>query len=108
MSKGDFNKVAKQRYRNHTSAWVFCCKLAAYFQNIFSQEHLWTADPTNFSKIKLVIYQFPFCCFLFWGNGCLFKRSILICPPPRLGLGFALALGLGLGSGGNFPRGQLS
>ena len=78
MPKCNFNKVAKALYWNDTSAWVFCCKLAAYFQNIFSQEHLWTADPTNFSKIKLVIYQFAFCCFLFWGNGWLFKRSILI------------------------------
>ena len=33
MSKCDFNKVAKQLYRNHTSAWVFSCKFAAYFQN---------------------------------------------------------------------------
>ena len=28
---------------NHTSAWVFSCKLAAYFQNTFSYEHVWTA-----------------------------------------------------------------
>ena len=26
-----------------TSAWVFSCKFIAYFQNIFSQEHLWVA-----------------------------------------------------------------
>ena len=32
----DFNKVAKQIYWNHTVAWVFFCKLAAYFQNTFS------------------------------------------------------------------------
>ena len=30
MPKCDFNKVA-----NHTSAWVFSCKFAAYFQNTF-------------------------------------------------------------------------
>ena len=30
MPKCDFNKVAK-----HTSAWVFSCKFAAYFQNTF-------------------------------------------------------------------------
>ena len=29
-------KVAKQRYWNHTSVWVFSCKFAAYFQNTFS------------------------------------------------------------------------
>ena len=34
MPKCDFNKIAKQLYRNHTSARVFC-KFAAYFQNIF-------------------------------------------------------------------------
>ena len=26
-----------------TSAWVFSCKVIAFFQNIFSQEHLWVA-----------------------------------------------------------------
>ena len=36
MSKWDFNKVAKQLYWNHTSAWVLSCKFAGYFQNIFS------------------------------------------------------------------------
>ena len=33
--KYDFIKVAKQLYWNHTSTWVFSCKLAAYFQNTF-------------------------------------------------------------------------
>ena len=33
MPKCDFSKVA---YSNHTSAWVFSCKFAAYFQNTFS------------------------------------------------------------------------
>ena len=36
MPKYDFNKVAKQLYWNHTSAWVFSFKVAAYFQNNFS------------------------------------------------------------------------
>ena len=36
MPKCGFNKVAKQLYWNHTSAWVFSCKFAAYFQNTFS------------------------------------------------------------------------
>ena len=36
MPKCDFNKVALQFYWNNTSAWVFSCKFAAYFQHIFS------------------------------------------------------------------------
>ena len=36
MPKCDFNKVALQLYWNCTSAWVFSCKSAAYFQNTFS------------------------------------------------------------------------
>ena len=44
MPKCDFNKVALQLYWRHTSAWVFYCKLAAYFQNTFSYEYLWRAD----------------------------------------------------------------
>ena len=36
MPKCNFNKVALQLYWNHTSAWVFSCKFAAYFQNNFS------------------------------------------------------------------------
>ena len=43
LPKYDFNKVALQLYWNRTSAWVFSCKFAAYFQNTFSQEHLWRA-----------------------------------------------------------------
>ena len=43
MPKCDFNKVALQLYWNRTSAWVFSCKFAAYFENIFSKEHPWTA-----------------------------------------------------------------
>ena len=31
MPKCDFNKIALQLYRNHTSAWVFSCMFAAYF-----------------------------------------------------------------------------
>ena len=36
----DFNNVALELYWNRTLAWVFSCKFAAYFQNIFSWEHL--------------------------------------------------------------------
>ena len=40
MPKCDFNHVALQLYWNHTSAWAFSCKSAAYFKNTFSYEHL--------------------------------------------------------------------
>ena len=43
MPKCDFNKVALQLYWNRTSASMFSRKFAAYFQNIFSQEHFWRA-----------------------------------------------------------------
>ena len=43
MPKCNFNKVALQLYWNRTSVWVFSCKFAAYFQNTFFQEQLWTA-----------------------------------------------------------------
>ena len=36
LPKCDFNKIAKQFYWNHISAWMSSCKLSAYFQNIFS------------------------------------------------------------------------
>ena len=35
MSRCDFNKVAKQLHWNNTSAWVFSCKFAEYFQSTF-------------------------------------------------------------------------
>ena len=38
-----FNKATKELYWNHTLTWVFSCKFAAYFQNGFSKEHIWTA-----------------------------------------------------------------
>ena len=40
MPKCDLNKVAKQLYSNHTSAWVFFCKFAAYFK-----KHLFLETP---------------------------------------------------------------
>ena len=36
MPKWDLDKVALQIYWNRTSAWVFTCKFAAYFENTFS------------------------------------------------------------------------
>ena len=55
----DFNKVAKQLYSNHTywnhtSAWVFSCKFAAYFQITFSEEHLWVAASAYSKTLKLI------------------------------------------------------
>ena len=47
MPKCDFNRVAKQLYWNRTSAWVFSCKFAAYFQNNFSSEQLWKTTPLH-------------------------------------------------------------
>ena len=41
----DSNKVIKQIYWNGTSAWVFSCKFAAYFQNTF---------PKNTSELLLM------------------------------------------------------
>ena len=35
MRKSDFSKAALQLHWNHTSAWLFSCKFAAYFQNTF-------------------------------------------------------------------------
>ena len=72
----DFKKVAKQLYWNHTSAWVFSCKFAAYFQNSFYYEHIWIAASVitlilfsrtetlhckacSISKEKLLRYTFP-------------------------------------------------
>ena len=36
MPKCDFHVDKKQLYRNHTFAWMFFCKFAAYFQISFS------------------------------------------------------------------------
>ena len=43
-----------------TSAWVFSCKFAAYFQNTFSYEHLWTAasDMRKSTILRLVLVQY--------------------------------------------------
>ena len=43
MPKCNFNKIALQLYWNHASARVLSYKFVAYFQNTFSQEHLWAA-----------------------------------------------------------------
>ena len=49
----------KTLYWNRTSAWVFCCKFAAYFQNTFSPEHLlMAASETN---LKMLNKRFKYC-----------------------------------------------
>ena len=58
MQKCDFNKVAKQLCWNRTLAWVFC-KFAAYFQNTFSREHLWTAASVHSTFHAWIIYHNP-------------------------------------------------
>ena len=65
MSKYDFNKVAKQFYWNHNSAWVFC-KFAAYFQNTFSKVYIWRAA-------SVLIWSF--CVFLDILFDCFFNSN---------------------------------
>ena len=48
IPKCDFNKVTLQLYWNYISAWVFCCKFTAYFQNTLSWKHLQV--PASVSK----------------------------------------------------------
>ena len=43
MPKCDFNKVTQATLLKSRSAWLFSSKFAAYFQNTFSLENLWTA-----------------------------------------------------------------
>ena len=58
MPKCDFNKIALQLYWNRTSAWMFPCILATYFQSTFSFEHLWTTAFVNVYEIHLFILCF--------------------------------------------------
>ena len=55
MPKCDFSKAALQLYSNHTSAWVFSCEFASYFQNIFLKEHLWRAASVVRKKISIFL-----------------------------------------------------
>ena len=56
MQKSDFNKVALQFYWNHTLAWLFSCRFAAYFHKIFSEEHPRTAaSPGFFQMINVIL-----------------------------------------------------
>ena len=51
MPKYDSNKVALQLSWSNTSALVFSCKFAAYYQNIFSTEHRWTTASVPSNKV---------------------------------------------------------
>ena len=44
--------VFLQLYWIHTSAWVFSCKFAVSFQNIFLWEHTWRAASDNYHILK--------------------------------------------------------
>ena len=57
MPTSDFNKVAEQVYWNRTSAWMFSCKFAAYFQNVFSKEHVWVAA-SEFNSLCVMFIKF--------------------------------------------------
>ena len=75
MPKCGFNKVALQLYWNHTLAWMFSSKFAAYFQNTFSQEHLWTtASIVRSSRTQMIfkIGVFKISQYL-WENTCINK-----------------------------------
>ena len=75
IPKSDFNKVGLQLYWNDTSAWVFSSKFAAYFQNTFSKERLWTATSVSFS------FNGTFVSILFErrNTNCLFFLTLFLC-----------------------------
>ena len=45
---------ALQLYWNHTSAWVFPCKFAMYFQNTFFEEQLWRVVSGIYMNIRVI------------------------------------------------------
>ena len=58
-SRSEISIAAEQLYWNHTSAWEFSCKDAAYFENTFSNEKLWVvaSDQWNWHKVKGVLWR---------------------------------------------------
>ena len=70
IPKCDFNKVAKQLYWNRTSAWVFCSKFAAYFQNTFEWLLLFFLSFSSLTLFKdkqhifLLYYPFHLICIM--------------------------------------------
>ena len=57
MQKCDFRKVVNQLYWNHTSAWLFSCKFAAYLQNSCFDEYLWGTTSANFYSTCLSYFS---------------------------------------------------
>ena len=58
MPKYDFNKVTLQLYWSRTSAWMFSCKFAAYFQITFiKKEILPQVFSCEFCKISKNIFS---------------------------------------------------
>ena len=68
----DLNKVAKQLYWDHTSAWVFSCKFTSYFQSTFFTEHLRATNSEDRDLSVTSIKRDVGRCFLvnFWGKNC--------------------------------------
>ena len=52
---------------NRTSAWVFSCKFAGYFQDTFFKEHLWRAasvqhkEEQNITSVRLCYWFRVYC-----------------------------------------------
>ena len=63
MAKCDFNKVIKQLYWNHTSAWVFSCKFATYFQNT-SKGLLLFLTSSTFHFLAYIVFEITEITFL--------------------------------------------
>ena len=55
-SKFTRQNTCQQLYWNYTSEWVFSCKFASYFQNIFLWEHLRIADSESKRCKRLTFY----------------------------------------------------
>ena len=70
------------KYPNHTSAWVFSCKFAAYFQNTFLQEHLWMAASKLWKYSVAAIfalsrlYTVKLIWHIFWIKHCSIKFDV--------------------------------
>ena len=73
-----------QFYWNHTSAWVFSCNFAVYFQNVFLYYHLWqTAFFTSHIQIPITTGLFEL-----WTSGlkniCLKWTFVMYSPIPGI------------------------
>ena len=79
------NKVALQLYWSRTSACVFSCKFAAYFQNIFLEEHLWKTV-SGFTKVNSSTSR--------TGNVWLWRKCDLCLNPLSIYITFVLTISL--------------